>query len=173
MTSAKIHLLHTAEIINLPVREPSSFDAAWACRSGQMKKRGDGSEKTRKLWVKAEKKVGSARLLEALKRYLREEKEPTCGYPGLSVWLNGERYDHWLTEAAGASTSQPRIQAPEPQRTKLLDMLGEPFVVSYLDPCTFHEDGFITPRTDYAKGKLMEQRHALKAAGIAGIRNKE
>ena len=174
MTASKLRLIETAEIINLPVREPSSFDAAWACRSGQMKKRGDGSEKTRKLWVKAEKKVGSARLLEALKRYLREEKEPTCGYPGLSVWLNGERYDHWIAEDLGESASSAsRPKAPSSIRERALDQLGESFVLSYLDPATFHEDGFITPRTDYAKGKLMEQRHALKAAGILGIRNKE
>ena len=176
MTLSNLRLLHTAEIINLPVREASTFDQAWSARTGQMKKRGDGSEKTRKLWVKAEKKVGSARLLEALKRYLREEKEPTCGYPGLSVWLNGERYDHWLSPVASDGQSPAascRPQTPEPLRTELIGILGEAFVLSYLDPCTFHEDGFITPRTDYAKGKLMEQRHALKAAGIAGIRAKE
>lgn len=158
-----------ANIIPFPVRESNTFDEAWACRAGQMRRRGDGSEKTRKLWNKAAAKIGHARLLEALKRYLREEKEPTCGYPGLSVWLNGERYDHWLPdEAAVAKVERP----PYPQRPALLAALGEPFVVSYLDPATIHDDGWITPATGYAKGKLVEKAASLKASGIMGIRSK-
>jgi len=156
-------------VIAFPAREENTFDQAWQARAGQMKKRGDGSEKTRKLWNKAAAKVGHARLLEALKRYLREEKEPTCGYPGLSVWLNGERWDHWLPdEAAVAMIEAP----PYPQRTALLASLGEPFVVSYIDPATIHPDGWITPATGYAKGKLLEKAASLKAAGLNGIRTK-
>ena len=159
-----------AEILQFPMREANTFDDAWQARSGQMRRRGDGLEKTRKVWNKAAAKVGHARLLEALKRYLREEKEPTCGYPGLSVWLNGERYDHWLPdEAAVAKIERP----PYPQRPALLLALGEPFVVSYIDPATIHPDGFITPATEYAKGKLRERGRDLKAAGLVGIRNKE
>lgn len=152
------------------MREANTFDDAWALRAGQMRKRGDGSEKTRKLWNKAAAKVGHARLLDALKRYLREEKEPTCGYPGLSVWLNGERYDHWLPdEAAVAKIERP----PYPQRPALITALGEPFVVSYIDPATIHPDGWITPRTETAKNKLREKGQALKACGLVGIRQKE
>jgi hypothetical protein len=139
-----------------------------------MRKRGDGQDKTRKLWNKAAAKVGHARLLEALKRYLREEKEPTCGYPGLSVWLNGERWDHWLPTDTGLSgTQSERARFPEPFRQGLCDALGEPFVISYLDPCTLHPDGWITPATGYAKGKLVEKGRELKAAGLVGIRNRE
>ncbi len=159
-----------AEILQFPMREANTFDDAWKARTGQMRRRGDGLEKTRKLWNKAAAKVGHARLLEALKRYLREEKEPTCGYPGLSVWLNGERYDHWLPdEAAVAKIERP----PYPQRPALIAILGEPFVVSYLDPATIHDDGWITPATEYAKGKLRERGRDLKAAGLVGIRNRE
>ena len=158
-----------ANIIPFPMREANTFDEAWACRAGQMRRRGDGSEKTRKLWNKAAAKIGHARLLETLKRYLREEKEPTCGYPGLSVWLNGERYDHWLPdEAAVAKIERP----PYPQRPALLASLGEPFVVSYIDPATIHADGWITPATGFAKGKLVEKAASLKASGIMGIRSK-
>ena len=158
-----------ANIIPFPTREANTFDEAWACRAGQMKKRGDGLDKTRKLWNKAAAKVGHARLLEALKRYLREEKEPTCGYPGLSVWLNGERWDHWLpNEAAVAKIERP----PYPQRPALLEALGEPFVVSYIDPATIHADGWITPATGFAKGKLVDKAASLKASGIMGIRSK-
>lgn len=171
--AAQLKLVDDEKVVQFPSREANTFDDAWQARVGQMRKRGDGSEKTRKLWNKAAGKVGQARLLEALKRYLREEKEPTCGYPGLSVWLNGERYDHWLSQNDQSGPAVRLAQAPAHIREKIVQGLGEPFAISYLDPCTFHEDGFITPRTDYAKGKLMEQRHALKAAGIVGIRAKE
>lgn len=162
--------MQAANVIPFPMREQNTFDDAWNARSGQMRKRGDGLDKTRKLWNRHAAKVGHGRLLDALKRYLREEKEPTCGYPGLSVWLNGERYDHWLpSEAAVAKVERP----PYPQRPALIAALGEPFVVSYLDPATIHDDGWITPATEYAKGKLRERGRDLKAAGLVGIRNRE
>ena len=167
----QLKLVETAEIVQFP--KVSTFDDAWALRKGQMRTRGDGREKTRKLWDKAAGKVGSARLLEALRRYLREEKEPTCGYPGLSVWLNGERYDHWLptpTNPAQPQSEQSRF--PEPFRLALCEALSESFVLSYLDPCTFESDGFIIPKTDTARKKLLEVKHVLKQCGIAGMRQK-
>ena len=168
-----MRLMTEDNVVQFPAREASTFEQAWSCRAGMMKKRGDGSDKTRKLWERHAKKVGSARLLEALKRYLREEKEPQCGYPGLSVWLNGERYDHWLTEANASGTDGAhRKQAPEPLRTKLLGNLGEAFVRSYVDPAEITDDGWIIPRTGMARDKLMEQKNALKAAGLVGIRQK-
>lgn len=170
---AQLKLVEMDNVVNLPVREPSTFEVAWACRAGMMKKRGDGSDKTRKLWERHAKKVGSASLLEALKAYLRE-KEPTCGFCGLSVWLNGEKYDHWMpSEPLGQGVASLQPRAPEAFRHVLVASLGEPFVLSYLDPCTFHEDGFITPATEYAMRKLVEQKGALKAAGVVGIRRKE
>jgi hypothetical protein len=149
--------------------EENTFVEAWALRAGQMRKRGDGQDKTRKLWNRHAAKVGQERLLEALRGYLRE-KEPTCGFCGLSVWLNGEKYDHWLPSAeAVAKIERP----PYPQRPALIAALGEPFVVSYIDPATIHPDGWITPATEYAKGKLRERGRDLKAAGLVGIRAKE
>lgn len=169
-----LRLVTDDNVVHLPAREASTFEQAWACRAGMMKKRGDGSDKTRKLWEKHAKKVGSARLLEALKRYLREEKEPQCGYPGLSVWLNGERYDHWMpTSETVHDPSRPSAAlAAEPYRSKLILALGEPFVRSYVDPAEITDDGWIIPRTGMARDKLMEQKNALKAAGLVGIRHK-
>ena len=160
-------------VIPFPVKEANTFDLAWQARAGQMKKRGDGLEKTRKLWNKAAAKVGHARLLEALKRYLREEKEPTCGYPGLSVWLNGERWDHWLASSSEVAAEEARPKCPEPIRGRLLQSVGETFVLSYVDPAVIHPDGWITPATEYAKNKLRERGRDLKAAGLVGIRNRE
>ena len=42
-----------AEILQFPMREANTFDDAWKVRAGQMRRRGDGLEKTRKLWNKA------------------------------------------------------------------------------------------------------------------------
>jgi len=158
-----------ANVIAFPKRDANTFDEAWTLRAGQMRKRGDGQEKTRKLWNRHAAKVGQDRLLEALRGYLRE-KEPTCGFCGLSVWLNGEKYDHWLASAeAVAKVERP----PYPQRPALIAALGEPFVVSYIDPATIHSDGWITPATGFAKGKLIEKARELKAAGLVGIRVKD
>ena len=162
-----------ANVIPFPMREANTFDDAWQARAGQMRKRGDGQDKTRKLWNRHAAKVGQERLLEALRGYLRE-KEPTCGFCGLSVWLNGEKYDHWLPLDPQTVPPEQRRQAfPEPHRSVVLAALGEPFVISYLDPCTLHPDGWITPATEYAKGKLRERGRDLKAAGLVGIRAKE
>ena len=159
-------------VIPFPVKEANTFDEAWACRAGQMKKRGDGLEKTRKLWNRHAAKVGQDRLLEALRGYLRE-KEPTCGFCGLSVWLNGEKYDHWLEVRQPDGSAEPRQRFPDEYRSRLCEALGEPFVISYLDPCTLHPDRWITPATEYAKNKLRERGRGLKAAGLVGIRNRE
>ena len=161
-------------VIPFPVKEANTFDEAWACRAGQMKKRGDGSEKTRKLWNRHAAKVGQERLLEALRGYLRE-KEPTCGFCGLSVWLNGEKYDHWLPQAPqpGDKPQLALSRFPEPIRSVLEKQLGDGWCVSYLDPCTLHPDGWITPATNLARGKLVEKGRILKEAGLVGIRNRE
>lgn len=164
-----LKLVHTAEIVQMP--ETSTFDEAWKARSGEMKTRGDGREKTRKLWDKHAKKVGQQRLLRALRAYLNR-KEPGWGFCGLSVWLNGEQFDHWLEAPDKETASESRSRAPEPLRSRCLESLGDGFVLSYLDPCTFHEDGYITPRTSYALEKLREKASVLKASGIVGIRRK-
>lgn len=165
-----LKLVHTAEIVQMP--ETSTFDEAWKARSGEMKTRGDGREKTRKLWDKHANKVGHQRLLRALRAYLNR-KEPGWGFCGLSVWLNGEQFDHWIQDTSPEFPDKPKQRFPSPQREKIEQVLGEAWCVSYLDPCTFHDDGYITPKTDYAKGKLMEKARELKAAGIAGLRKKD
>ena len=161
-----------ANVIPFPMREANTFDDAWQARAGQMRKRGDGQDKTRKLWNRHAAKVGQERLLEALRGYLRE-KEPTCGFCGLSVWLNGEKYDHWLEVPQPDGNTEPRQRFPDKYRSRLCEVLGEPFVISYIDPCTLHPDGWITPATEYAKGKLRDRGRDLKAAGLVGIRNRE
>lgn len=165
----------SAQLIDFPVPERSRFSEAWAMRPASMKTRGEGSEKTKKRWDEAAQKVGGQSvLLEAFKRYLREDKDNVkWGFPGLSVWLNQQRYDHWLEASETGQTSESRQRAPEPFRSQIVSSCGEDWTRSYLDPCTFHEDGFITPATDYAKGKLLEKKEALRACGVAGIRKRE
>lgn len=168
---AVLKLVEDGNVVQLPVKEPSTFDEAWSCREGAMRTRGLGMELTRKLWNKKAAKAGHRVMLEALKRNLREKPEKD-GYThcGLSVWLNQERWELWPCQSDRLSNvpSQSLYEG----RNHLISALGEPFVRSYLDPCTFHEDGFITPATEYAMRKLVEQKGALKQAGIIGIRKK-
>lgn len=164
----------TAQLIEFPTPERSRFTEAWALREGQMKKRGEGVDKTKTLWDRAAKRCGGQDvLLSAFKRYLREEKEPTCGRPGLSVWLHQQRYDHWIESSSTDCLGGPERQrkaSPEPIRSTVAGLLGEDWTRSYLDPCTFHDDGYITPATDYGKKKLIEKAAILKAAGVMGLR---
>lgn len=167
--ASHLRLVTEDEPVNLPIREPSTFDQGWVARQGAMKTRGLGKEPTRKLWEREAKRVGSAALLEALKRFLREKPEKD-GYThcGLSVWLNQQRADHWLVEPEKASCTRQY-----PLRKALSEALGESFVRSYLDPCQFTEDNHIIPATEFAKKKLIEKASVLKSCGLVGIRSKE
>lgn len=100
------------------------------------------------------------------------------GGPGLQVWLSEERYDHWLEDstcsvfAENPTDAPDRVRFPDESiRVRIVAALGEGYTRSYLDPCTLHPDGWITPATGYAKGKLMEKGRELKAAGLYGIRS--
>lgn len=165
-----------SNVVAFPVAAVSTFDQGWDCRQGQMKRRGDGKEKTRKLWNKAAKVIGQDRLLAALGRYLKEEKEPSCGYPGLSVWLNGERWDHWLPDPTETIRLANAPVFPEPMRTAVLAATSSEWVRSYLDPCIIIQSPngpLLQPKTDYARRKLMEHAGLFKSLGLYGIRRTE
>ena len=159
-----------SNVVAFPVSAVVSFDDAWEARRGQMRTRGDGKEKTRKLWLKHAKLVGQDRLLAALRRYLKEEKEPTCGYPGLSVWLNGERYDHWMEApmTIGSNDSHsPRF--PEPYRSALVASCGEVWVKSYVD--RFKLDGTVlVVSSPTAAARIKEKAQEMKASGLTALR---
>ena len=159
-----------SNVVAFPVSAVVSFDDGWNARKGQMRTRGDGKEKTRKLWNKHAKLIGQDRLLAALQRYLREEKEPTCGYPGLSVWLNGERYDHWLTESETVSIDGvAALRFPEPFRASLVASCGETWVRSYID--RFKLDGTVlVVSSPTAAAKIKENAWAMKEAGLTALR---
>lgn len=166
---AVLRLVETAEIVKL---EPNRFDDGWKLLPDTMKKRSDSRAKVRKVWdMHAKRCGGQDKLLAALRTYLSGDKDlPKSGGPGLQVWLRAEKYDHWMPDEASIAMAET---PPYPQRPALIKSLGEPFVKSYIDSGTVHDDGFITPRTDYAKGKLMEKARELKQAGIAGIRSRQ
>ena len=168
-----------AQLFEFPVAVVSTFDEAWKARQGAMKTRGYGYDKTRDIWNKEAKRVGGHDvLLAALKRFLREKPEKD-GYthPGLSVWLNQQRCDHWLEAVEKEVKRAAKEEShPFPQvRSALVERLGEPFVRSYIDPARMFSSGdriLITPATDYGRRKLEEVKGALKASGIFGMRLK-
>jgi hypothetical protein len=146
-----------------------------------MKTRSLSRAKLKPIWDRHAKALGGQdRLLGALKAYLKGDKDlPKSGGPGLQVWLAAERYDHWLEDATCSVLTEKltdgseRVRFPnESIRIAVLRATDEAWVRSYLDPCELHPDGFITPKTGFAMGKLREKARELKAAGIMGIRLK-
>lgn len=172
--AAVLRLVETAEIVNL---EENRFLDGWALLPDSMKKRSESRAKCRKLWDDHARRCGGQEaLLGALRAYLKGDKDlPKSGGPGLQVWLRAERYDHWLVDPSDSKPDPTRQSAPEPIRSRIVATQGPEWVSSYLDPCTFHEDGYITPLTKLALAKLEDKsiRHILKSAGIAGIRRRE
>ena len=160
-----------SNVVAFPISAVVSFDDAWESRRGQMRTRGDGKEKTRKLWNKHAKLVGQDRLLAALRRYLKEEKEPTCGYPGLSVWLNGERYDHWMPEdSKGVGlTDTLSLRFPEPYRSALVASCGEAWCKSYIDRAKL--DGTVLVVSGgMAASRIRERAQEMKESGLTALR---
>ena len=171
-----------AEIIQFPVREANTFDDAWSLIPQSMKTRSKSRRLLRPIWDRHAKALGGQdRLLAALRAYLAGDKMlAKSGGPGLQVWLSEERYDHWLEDSTCSvfaekhTDGSERVRFPDESiRVRIVAMCGEGYTRSYLDPCTLHPDGWITPATEYAKNKLRERGRDLKAAGLVGIRNRE
>lgn len=154
----------------------STFDQGWAARQGEMKTRGEGKDKTRKLWNKEAARLGGQDvLLSALQRFFREKPEKD-GYthPGLSVWLNQQRADHWVVTEAEVVRIEAGAFPDKRIRDAVLASQGLPFVVSYLDPCVLIESPngpLLQPKTDYARRKLLEHAGLFKSLGLYGIRS--
>lgn len=156
----------------------SSFDQAWAAIPASMKTRSLSRAKLKPIWDRHAKAVGGQDvLIAALRAYLKGDKDlPKSGGPGLQVWLNQGKYDHWLEAGNSVVEADPasdRGTFPDRAiRASVVASCGLGWVVSYLDPCELHPDRFITPKTGFALGKLKEKARELKAAGVAGIRPK-
>lgn len=171
MTNANLKTI--GNVVKFPAR---TFDTAWNERPSSMKTRGEGRDKTRKRWDDAAAKVGQAELLAAFRRYIREDKDNLkWGFPGLSVWLNQERYDHWLGGYDTPSSGEPLPTFPDADiRQRLIDLCGEGWVRSYIDQCGLDGTVLIVPRGKAtAKARIMERRADLKAAGLTAMREGE
>lgn len=162
-----------SNVVAFPVSVPSTFDTAWGMRRGEMKTRGEGRDKTRKLWFREAVRVGGQDiLLAALTRFLNEKKEVGgYTYPGLSVWLNQQRADHWLEESATGipATGVMAQRFPEPYRSALVASCGEVWVKSYVD--RFKLDGTVlVVSSPTAAARIREKGSAMKEAGLTALR---
>lgn len=172
----------SAQLIDFPTASvQSSFEDAWSLLPSSMKTRSLSRAKLKPIWDRHAKQAGGQDvLLGALRAYLKGDKDlPKSGGPGLQVWLNNGKYDHWIESGNSvvADVSQDdEIGFPDRAiRDHCIKALGLAWVKSYLDPCEMvpgPHGPLIVPKTGYARTKLEEQKHILKAAGLYGMRAK-
>lgn len=91
---------------NKPSNE--DFQRAWKAYPVKGRERSKSQAKTLPIWRDAAKAAGgSARLADAVIRYVREDEthKGECGPPAFDRWLRDGRWEHWLPEARAPSAS--------------------------------------------------------------------
>lgn len=82
------------------------FSKGWDAYPVQGRERSKSRDKTLPIWREAARRAGGGeRLVGAIKRYVREDKQHKgeCGPPGFHRWLNDGKWEHWLPEARAPS----------------------------------------------------------------------
>lgn len=82
------------------------FQRAWKTYPPKGRERSKSQAKTLPIWRDAAKAAGgSARLADAVARYVREDQthKGECGPPAFDRWLRDGRWEHWLPEARAPS----------------------------------------------------------------------
>ena len=79
-----------------------TFAEAWGACTDVMRRRSNSREKTLAAWKRAAATAGGGQVLvEALRRYLREDPDvQRTGGPGFHRWLGDGTWEHWLPTAA-------------------------------------------------------------------------
>lgn len=167
----KLKLVETSNVVKL---EANRFLDAWALLPATMKTRSDSRAKLRPLWDSHAKRLGGQDvLLGALRAYLKGDKDlPKSGGPGLQVWLRAERYDHWLeAENSVVIQDDDRPKLCEPFRSRLVELCGEGWVISYVDMCNLDGTVLVVPEGKLtAMAKIRENARQMKAAGLTAVR---
>ena len=158
----------TAQVLSFPVKEPSTFQQAWACVPMTMRRRSCKMATLEVLWDKCAREFGQQNLLASLRAYVTDADFARHGGQALERWLKAGRYEHFLP-AAIVEASSPFPDAMV--RRVVATRLGEDFCRAYLDPCTVEGTTLIT-LTDYAIGKMMAHRTLFRELGFTGMRKR-
>jgi hypothetical protein len=97
-------------------------------------------------WQSVAAEIGEPALLAAVRRYTTEDKQhrKDHGAPAFHRWLNWGRWEHWLAEPR-SEVERQRFE-PESYRQRFVQLLGEDFVVSWIDQCRWANGGLVAPR---------------------------
>lgn len=119
----------------------SEFAAIWAASTEQGRKRSSQSKAWRE-WRKALRSAPGPVLAAAMARYVAGDEDcKRTGGPGLHTWLSDGRFEHWLTAGTSGAVKAPvAFNGPAALRQGVVDLLGEPFARSWIDPCTWDGD---------------------------------
>jgi uncharacterized protein YdaU (DUF1376 family) len=149
---------------------PALFEDAWQAYP-HVKGR-SSKPKSLAAWKRLPKAAQTA-LPDACRRYGRDGREPKMdgGAPAMHRWLANELFVDWLAAVANSAPDMAALPKfpNEPIRAYVAQHKGEPFTVSYLDPCTYAEgtDGrTITAPNSYTATKLKAEVPALEQRGI-------
>jgi hypothetical protein len=83
------------------------FNQAWKACTQTMRQR-SSQAKSKTAWTRAAAKIEPERLLAALKRYRSEDRDvERSGGPGFHIWLNDQKYEHWLPKEANGVVVEP------------------------------------------------------------------
>ncbi len=132
----------TALVIPFP---SDRFAEAWELCTPIMKRRSEGQERVRAIWGKHAIKITPDRLLTALRRYVAEDEDVRRnGGPGLQVWLNRARYEHWLDAGASAPTLDIRFE-DDVIRASFTERFTDPKAQRWFDRCKMDGHTLVIP----------------------------
>lgn len=162
-------------VLKFPEPERSTFEEAWSITPDTMRKRSESKDRTAKRWsIHAKRCGGHTALLGALRAYLKSDKDLIkSGGPGLSVWLNQERYQHWTDATVVEEMAVVVSGFPDAAiRQACVERMGLTWVLSYLDPSELDGTTLVV-RTETAIQRMKEHGPFLKSLGLTGMRKRK
>lgn len=124
--------LHPEQTSNL-----SDFAQAWGLLPATMRRRSKPILVCEKAWIAKERHCGPGRLLPGLRAFLAKDPDiKRTGGCGFHLWIR-DKADHWLPLEAVDISPRRQLIAPNGYRERFVTLLGEDFVASWIDRCTW------------------------------------